>query len=466
LNAAYSEKGFIARLNGLTGQVEWIFLGGDVSTEVNRFHGLSLQDSTLGAIGEFDGSYTASYNTLSPLLSAGSSEDVIYLFIDTLGLPLECNYFGTDDDDHGDAIDITYIDYGGDGYISDLEFYLTGDLDAGTGNVITNTFTLSPPTLLNGAGIDLFMARGTYQPATGNIVERELITVYGFENDHGMDIMATDPMLNGNGPNDIMVCGKFEDTLRFSDPIWINTSNTPINYDGFVISTALDFKHNWATAEGTIVNTNESVDALFMYDDNVFATGKFEGTPPTPLLAGLSQVPSRTGIFTTQFSPGGVLVANEEATPIPGGVNEGTDICLIDTTLLSTGYIGIGLNGVINFNNVVQATTGNNEVFIARTDAVANSYYKNLNSPKGEEIDFEKSVVLFPNPNEGSFTLKFSDEFSGKIAIVNRLGQIILRKEVNNQAQVHVTSSLSTGIYFVSVIGNGINEIMPMVILE
>jgi hypothetical protein len=469
LNSAYSEKGFISKLDGLTGQVEWVFLGGDVTSEVNRFHGLSLQDSTLGAIGEFVGNFSASYNTLTPLISNGASEDVVYLFIDTLGLPLECNYFGTDDDDHGDAIDITYIDYGGDGYISDLEFYLTGDVDAGTtGNAVFSTFTLSPPPLISGAGIDLFMARGTYQPATGDIVERELITVYGFGDDHGMDIMATDPMLNGNGPNDIMVCGKFEDTLRFSDPIWINTSNTPINYDGFVISTALDFKHNWATAEGTIVNTGESVDAMSMYDGNVFATGKSQGQPTTTLLTRFTfMATGLTRVFTSQFTPGGVLVANEEAKANAIGVNEGTDICIIDTTLLNTGYIGTAVNTGIAFNNSVLSTTGgNNEVFIARTEPVANAYYKDLRSPSRVEDKTGFAVQLFPNPNDGSFTLIFSDAFSGEVSIVNGFGQMVMRKGVNKQSQVRVTSSLASGIYFVRVIGFGINKMMPMVITE
>jgi hypothetical protein len=61
----------------------------------------------------------------------------------------------------------------------------------------------------------------------------------------------------------------------------------------------------------------------------------------------------------------------------------------------------------------------------------------------------EDNFALYPNPNNGTFTLVHYFTNQVNLQITNALGQEILRKELlNNQESIHLL--LASGIYFVS----------------
>ena len=60
----------------------------------------------------------------------------------------------------------------------------------------------------------------------------------------------------------------------------------------------------------------------------------------------------------------------------------------------------------------------------------------------------EKSILIYPNPNNGSFILQINSEIeNGKIVLINSFGQKISEEKVINGLNYITTKSLSKGIY-------------------
>jgi PKD repeat protein len=72
-----------------------------------------------------------------------------------------------------------------------------------------------------------------------------------------------------------------------------------------------------------------------------------------------------------------------------------------------------------------------------------------LNPGNGDAMDYHPRMVVYPNPNNGTFTIQAP--FSGQIYIKNELGQIIraIKLNENNFANYDV-SGLSAGLYIIS----------------
>jgi hypothetical protein len=81
-----------------------------------------------------------------------------------------------------------------------------------------------------------------------------------------------------------------------------------------------------------------------------------------------------------------------------------------------------------------------------------------------EEVTSAHQVVLFPNPTEGNVTVTVKGAQSGKtvINVYNGLGQRVARESVNIQGNSSTfnlnLSSLSAGMYWVEMLGNGWTE--------
>lgn len=59
-------------------------------------------------------------------------------------------------------------------------------------------------------------------------------------------------------------------------------------------------------------------------------------------------------------------------------------------------------------------------------------------------------IALFPNPNNGQFSLQSSHKISG-IQIFNSLGQVVYHKAANNTMSEQIAVSFSSGMYWVKV---------------
>ncbi|HRD37296.1 MAG TPA: T9SS type A sorting domain-containing protein, partial [Bacteroidia bacterium] len=56
------------------------------------------------------------------------------------------------------------------------------------------------------------------------------------------------------------------------------------------------------------------------------------------------------------------------------------------------------------------------------------------------------SIVIFPNPNNGDFTISVPE--SGYYTIVNSIGQVVENIEVKDNSQAVSVTSLADGIYY------------------
>ncbi|MDF2436406.1 MAG: glycosyl hydrolase repeat-containing protein [Bacteroidota bacterium] len=64
------------------------------------------------------------------------------------------------------------------------------------------------------------------------------------------------------------------------------------------------------------------------------------------------------------------------------------------------------------------------------------------------------SVELFPSPNNGNFTLKFSDAFTGEklnIEVIDVMGRKVYSNTMSGQAEIKLALELSSGLYFAKV---------------
>ena len=70
------------------------------------------------------------------------------------------------------------------------------------------------------------------------------------------------------------------------------------------------------------------------------------------------------------------------------------------------------------------------------------------------KFEASKDIYFYPNPTKGTLNMRVSDGFGfpNSYIIYNSLGQIVIQKEVSNEADLSInTSALSSGVYFISV---------------
>lgn len=84
-------------------------------------------------------------------------------------------------------------------------------------------------------------------------------------------------------------------------------------------------------------------------------------------------------------------------------------------------------------------------------------------SLKDMEEQLNSTLLIYPNPNDGTFEIKSNE--SKKLNLINAMGQVILKIDLNNQNQfTHTITSLSNGLYFLQEIdGHGKNGIKIVV---
>ena len=77
----------------------------------------------------------------------------------------------------------------------------------------------------------------------------------------------------------------------------------------------------------------------------------------------------------------------------------------------------------------------------------------------------KKNFVIYPNPTNNIFNIKFNELFSGSIVITDISGRLLKSESFNDKTQITLSlEPYSNGIYFVSVINqNKVNETVRIV---
>ena len=132
--------------------------------------------------------------------------------------------------------------------------------------------------------------------------------------------------------------------------------------------------------------------------------------------------------------------------PISDSVTGGTWYCTNNNAGISAGYLG-GLH--VGLDTIVYKKTNNCGV----DSATKIIYVKDCKAGVGELL-FDNNILIWPNPNDGMFTLNIADATNEprRIIITNLLGEKI--KEINDRISLPANISLDVpkGVYFVKVI--------------
>jgi hypothetical protein len=116
---------------------------------------------------------------------------------------------------------------------------------------------------------------------------------------------------------------------------------------------------------------------------------------------------------------------------------------------------GAGLGGSGDGYYDLKSTDGST---VVKSGASFSSFEKttfSTNSLGNNEFETSEAIFLYPNPTKGTLNIQIPSNFGlpNSYSIYNILGQIISKKEVSKETDLTVnTSSLSNGIYFITVV--------------
>jgi hypothetical protein len=77
----------------------------------------------------------------------------------------------------------------------------------------------------------------------------------------------------------------------------------------------------------------------------------------------------------------------------------------------------------------------------------------------------DNTIKLYPNPNEGSFTLELQDDMGlpVNLSVVDRLGRDLYQEVIaSNTTQIQLPATIGTGIYFVKISSARKQKVLPI----
>jgi len=93
-------------------------------------------------------------------------------------------------------------------------------------------------------------------------------------------------------------------------------------------------------------------------------------------------------------------------------------------------------------------------------------YTVNVQAALGIEDSFENTIGLYPNPNQGSFTIYLNDkqnDESVSIEVFNSLGQVVYHSQ-SNLAKMNISLDQAQGVYFVKVASGNKSAVKKIII--
>jgi hypothetical protein len=340
-----------------------------------------------------------------------------------------------------------------------VEIGITGDIYTGgtfTGDVDFNPSPTVGYTLNAEIPLRYFIAKYT---SLGNFVwARKLFSTSG------------DSHLNGIAVDDadnLYLCGDFADTVDF------NLSNSQVYnlisdgvLDAFVAKYSPGAGFLWAKKIGT-QNGNEIFESVHINtQQELWLSGKFnqsiiDADPGTAVYAIYGQ--GNNDVIVLALDVNGNF---SKAISIGGAGEEKNSLVKSD----STGMVWVcgNFSDTVDFDlswqtHFLQANTQNHN-FIARY---------NFNQLITAELDNAKHEVIkpniFPNPNQGSFSLQLENENATQIKIFNLQGQLLQQETVPPKQNIYEVKmkDAKPGIYFVEVLdGNLLPERIKFILIN
>ncbi|MBL7934188.1 MAG: T9SS type A sorting domain-containing protein, partial [Bacteroidia bacterium] len=129
--------------------------------------------------------------------------------------------------------------------------------------------------------------------------------------------------------------------------------------------------------------------------------------------------------------------------------------CIIDAVNISSDPIVV--TGSHNWSNSANDEYDENTLII-HDAIVANQYLEEFSkrysvlSGVRDYNRMNESILLFPNPSNGNFSISGLKYNIDKMIVINSIGQIVEEVENTNN---HFNLNLEKGIYFITIVSNG-----------
>jgi hypothetical protein len=324
-------------------------------------------------------------------------------------------------------------------YIGDVHFqnnslYLIGDKSFGT--TLNDTLIVDTVTTYcykNDAFVSKF-------DTTGNVL---WVRTIGGPNSDLVGQLGLDANEN------IYVTGTFQDTAYFGSTMLNNSTNK----DWFLAKYNTNGTFIWAKQTNAISTINYGAQSTDN-NGNTYCSGTFSGT--VSFGASTISAISPSDLFVTRYDSSGVcLGAKNVGNAFPYGI-------LSDGT--SGFYVSGGFNSNANFDGNIVTTYGNNDIFIAKCDAMTG-----INTNR--TISSSNSLFIYANPNNGICNITVPNEFLNQknlvLTIYDNMGKSIQQIPVEStQEKVKINmEEEATGIYNVT-LSNGLKFYSGKIVFE
>lgn len=261
--------------------------------------------------------------------------------------------------------------------------------------------------------------------------------------------------VSADAEGNVFVTGRFDNYYKGSSTIILDTITLVQPGNDAVFIAKYDANGNviWARSAGGsgISIADEGWSISTNIDGSVFATGTFDGPSITFGSITLVRPPGSAGpLFLVKYDGSGNLLC---ASALAGGGGS-----MVSTDLFGNAYLGgfYGENPFIVGKDTLQRSNIGN-IFVAK--------YNCDNTLAVNEIREPLSVSVFPNPNNGTFTIKSTSEKEELLRVFDGGGRIVLSHQFIGNIIVDAIN-LSNGIYNVCVSNNAGVENKRLVIVR
>ena len=409
---------FIAKFDA-SGNLVW-------SKDIGSSNVESARGLALDAVGNvfFTGSFSgtvdfdpsaATFNLVAP---GSNKQDVFVTKFDGAGNFVWAKNMGGTSDDIGYAI---AIDANNNVYTTG-SFSATADFDPGASVV---SFTAA-------ASTDMFISK---LDPLGNYIWAKQFTC------------AAGKGIAVDGNFNVYTTSAFASTVDFDPGPGTYTLATGVTLDADIFVSKLDVSGNfvWAKQMGGL-NTNPD-DALAITLDasnNVYTTGLFSGTgdfDPGPASYTLTAAGgTNNDVFVSKLDANGSFVW---AVKMGGtaSVDQGTSI-VVDPVgfVYTTGIYVSGGDFDPSAGTYTLLAAGGTDAFVHKMGTTLTTNLSEINS--------STSTLIFPNPNNGAFTIK-TNQF-GLYTISNSLGQVIKTITITDENTEIDVSTITSGMYYLA----------------
>ncbi len=351
----------------------------------------------------------------------------------------------------------------------------------GTGIVSGGTVTITFPAINSSTSLLVTATQQNYGIYQGNIsisgTPSPAVSILGSDTDNticaGNSITFTATPSNSSNPtyqwqvNGINVSGETNPTFNTSTLTNGQNVTCVMNDNGSPItSNSVTITVNSIPAQPTLTSNSPvcSGTLLTLSTPTVSgATYAWSGpsyTSATQNVSITSSTVNNSGVFTVTITTNGCSSSNTTNVVVSPAPTTPT-ISLSGSTLTSSATTGNQwyLNGVaiVGATNQTYNVTSNGVYTVSSTSGgctSANSSNLNFNSLGLNEQSLQSSLLIYPNPSNGIFTIDYTSSIDGNYSfkIQNQLGQIILIEHVSNTLNKKIDlRSYGKGEYFISI---------------